>query len=53
MERSWRSGRVVTVKQAETIADGIAIQTPFAEAVADLAGIVDDILLVEDQWLEV
>lgn len=50
MERSWRRGQVAAAR-AETIADGIAVQTPFAEAVADLTGIVDDILLVEDQTL--
>jgi threonine dehydratase len=50
MERSWRRGQVLA-QTAETIADGIAVQTPFAEAVADLTGTVDDILLVEDTAL--
>jgi threonine dehydratase len=50
MERSWRRGQVVA-EPAETIADGIAVQTPFSEAVADLSGTVDDILLVEDSAL--
>jgi threonine dehydratase len=47
MERSWRTGHA----SAQTIADGIAVQTPFGEAVADLAEVVDDILLVEDAAL--
>jgi threonine dehydratase len=52
MERSWRHGRVVVAETpAKTIADGIAIRTPFAEAVTDLTGIVDDILLVDDTAL--
>ena len=37
MERSWRRGQVAAVLP-KTIADGISIQTPFEEAVADLRG---------------
>jgi threonine dehydratase len=48
MERSWRSGRPCTLPNAETIADGIAVRSPFPEAVGDLTGTVDDVLLVED-----
>ena len=51
MERSWRKGSVVSTAPPHTIADGLSIRTPFAEAVADLAGLVDDILLVEDEAL--
>jgi threonine dehydratase len=47
MERSWRSGRVQE-DRAETIADGLAASQPHPEALADLAGHVDDIILVED-----
>jgi threonine dehydratase len=50
MERSWRRGEAVTAP-CSTIADGIAVQTPFAEAVARLKSWVDDILLVEDEAL--
>ena len=50
MERSWRRGQVAAVLP-KTIADGISIQTPFEEAVADLRGIVDEILLVKDETL--
>jgi len=51
MERSWRSGRVQELEGADTIADGIAVRIPFPEALADLTGLVDDILLVEDDTL--
>lgn len=50
MERSWRRGEVL-VAPPKTIADGISIQTPFKEAVTDLTGIVDDIVLVEDRTI--
>jgi len=49
-ERSWRRGQVVAVPPT-TIADGISIQTPFEEAVTDLTGVADDILLVEDETM--
>jgi threonine dehydratase len=51
MERSWRAGRVVALDRADTIADGISVQTPFAEAVTDLIGLVDDMLLVPDDQM--
>jgi threonine dehydratase len=48
MERSWREGRVVELPRIETIADGIGVRVPIPEAVADMGGLVDDVLLVED-----
>ena len=48
MERSWRAGRVEQQGPADTIADGIALRAPFPEALADLTGLVDDFLLVDD-----
>jgi len=51
MERSWRSGRLQELERADTIADGIAVRSPFPEALADLTGLVDDNLLVEDETL--
>ena len=51
MERSWRSGRIREQEGTDTIADGIAVRIPFPEALADLTGLVDDILLVEDNTL--
>jgi len=49
MERSWRAGRVEEQGPTDTIADGIALRAPFPEALADLTGLVDDIVLVEDR----
>lgn len=51
MERSWRAGQVQELERAETIADGLALRSPFPEALADIIGLVDDILLVEDDTL--
>ena len=48
MEQSWREGRVVQTAGVDTISDGIAVRVPIAEALDDLHGIVDDILLVDD-----
>jgi threonine dehydratase len=51
MERSWRAGQVRAETTADTIADGIAVLKPFEEAVADLTGPVDDMILVDDDAL--
>jgi len=51
MERSWRSNKVVSAPMAPTIAGGIEVGTPFEEAVTDLAGSIDDVLLVPDSSL--
>jgi len=51
MERSWRSGQVEVTDRVDTIADGIAVRIPVPEALDDLAGLVDDILLVDDLTL--
>jgi threonine dehydratase len=48
MARSWQAGRVQPLEQAETIADGIAVRTPFAEALTDMMGLVDDMMLADD-----
>jgi threonine dehydratase len=51
MERSWRSQKVVSAPCDGTIAAGIAVGTPFEEAVNDLTGLIDDVLLVPDSSL--
>ena len=51
MERSWRSKRVVSAPCDGTIAAGIVVGTPFEEAVNDLTGLIDDVLLVPDSSL--
>lgn len=48
MASSWRSRRVVCEEMAETIADGVAVRNPVPEAVADMEGVVDDVILVDD-----
>jgi threonine dehydratase len=47
MERSWRTGELCDLP-AHTIADGIAVTSPFAEALSDITGVVDDVALVDD-----
>ena len=49
MEKSWRSGSTVERTSVSTIADGIAVRVPIAEAVNDMRGVVDDVLLVDDE----
>jgi len=48
MAESLRTGRVVTTETVRTIADGIAVRVPVAEALDDLRPVVDDVLLVDD-----
>jgi threonine dehydratase len=53
MEVSWRAGRTVSIANADTIADGIAVRVPVAESVTRIISLVDDIVLVNDsQMLE-
>ncbi|MEL6287179.1 MAG: pyridoxal-phosphate dependent enzyme [Pseudomonadota bacterium] len=51
MEASWRQGEVIVRDKAETIADGIGVRVPVPEAVDDMRGIVDDVMLVEDETI--
>ena len=48
MAASWRAGRVVKRAACRTIADGIAVRSPVPQAVQDMQGTVDDVLLVSD-----
>lgn len=48
MEKSWRGKTIVTTDNADTIADGIAVRVPILEAVRDMQGLVDDVLLITD-----
>lgn len=48
MAQSWRSNAVIQTASAQTIADGIAVRVPIAEAVQDMQGLVDEVLLVTD-----
>jgi threonine dehydratase len=51
MALSLREGAVRTTEKADTIADGIAVRVPVQEALSDLAGVVDDVLLVDDETM--
>jgi threonine dehydratase len=48
MAESLRTGTVVETARADTIADGIAVRAPVPEALDDLTGLVDEVLLVDD-----
>lgn len=51
MARSWRTGTLVFPPTIDTIADGIGVRVPIAEAVDDMRTTVDDVVLVEDEPL--
>lgn len=51
MERSWRARQAQDLGPTHTIADGIAVQSPYPEAVDNLIHLADDILLVDEQAL--
>ena len=52
MHASFTTGSIVERPSADTIADGIAVRTPVPEAVIDMQGIVDDVLLVSEDSLK-
>lgn len=51
MRESLRAGRAVETKDANTIADGIAVRVPVPEALEYLAPVVDDVVLVSEDAL--
>lgn len=51
MAISLKHGALHPTDSVSTIADGIAVRIPVPEALADLAGVVDEVLLVDDQAL--
>lgn len=48
MAEAWRTDSLVSHASTSTIADGVTVRNPIPEALADLRGLVDDILLVDD-----
>lgn len=48
MVESFRTGRLVMHEGVNTIADGIAVRIPIAQALKDMEGLADDTLLVSD-----
>jgi threonine dehydratase len=51
LSREPGAAAAVAAPPVETIADGIAVRVPVAVSVADLRGLVDDVLLVDDAAL--
>jgi len=51
MAESFHAGRLVSHAQVHSIADGIAVRAPIPEALEDMRGVVDDVLLVQDSSL--
>lgn len=51
MAISLREKKVHTTDAVNTIADGIAVRLPIPEALTDLEGLVDDVLLAEDDTI--
>jgi threonine dehydratase len=51
MAAAWRTGQPEPSERVDTIADGIAIRVPLAEAVARMRSSVDEMLLVDDDAL--
>lgn len=45
---SWRAGRAIVHDKIATIADGIAVRVPVAEALDDMRGLVDDAILARE-----
>lgn len=52
MAESWRAHAARTTARVNTIADGIAVRVPVAEALADLDGVVDDVVLVDEDAIQ-
>lgn len=48
MALSLDAGRPVVTESADSIADGIAVRVPVPEALADLRGVVDEVLQVDE-----
>jgi threonine dehydratase len=51
MVESLRSGRPISHDRIDTIADGIGIRVPVPEALDDLRGLVDELILVPDDGI--
>jgi threonine dehydratase len=52
MAESWRAHTARTTARVNTIADGIAVRVPVPEALADLDGVVDDVVLVSEDAIK-
>ena len=52
MAKSWQAHTALSTPSVDTFADGIAVRVPVPEALADLEGVVDDIVLVSDEAMK-
>jgi threonine dehydratase len=48
---SWRAREPVASERVETVADGIGVREPFAESVAGMVELVDDMVIVSEAQL--
>lgn len=51
MTLSWRARRPIETPRADTIADGIAARVPVPAALQLMTGVVDEMLLVDDDQI--
>jgi threonine dehydratase len=51
MLESWRSGKIITHERINTIADGIGVRIPVAEAVSEMKELVSEGLLVKEETI--
>ncbi len=49
MAISWREGKPHSTETSSTIADGIDVRVPVPESLLTLTGLMDEVLMVEDQ----
>ena len=52
MAVSWKAHRLIERSAVNTIADGIAVRRPVSEALEDMQGLVDGVLLVSEDAIE-
>lgn len=51
MVESWRSHRLIVSDKIKTIADGIGVRIPIAEALEDMNPLIDDAVIVAEETL--
>lgn len=51
MIESLRQGAIISHEKIDTIADGIGVRLPVAQALHDMSGLVDDMYLVKDETI--
>jgi len=51
MVESWKEGTIKIHEQINTIADGIGVRVPIAQALEDMDGLVDDAYLVNEETI--